>query len=136
MPPSLAEKPSGVELASLDNLRDPSSFAVKGDFFELVDFARRVGGGADLSDGFALLLTSEHEAEEGLEELAAVGWLRRLGVQPYRVRVSGHYYPHELGRVLGLVKPREIIPVHTEAPELVLELSRKLGFTAHPRAGV
>ncbi len=96
------------------------------DLFELVDFARSFAGRVDLRGGFALLMLSEHEAEEGAEEAVALSWLRRLGLQPYRVRVSGHYYPHELARLLRLVKPREVVPVHTEAPELLLDLWRRL----------
>jgi len=123
--PSLADKPSRVELASPDDLRDPSSFAVIADLYELVDFARIAGGEIELKGGFALLLTSEHEAEEGVEESVAIGWLRRLGIQPYRLRVSGHYYAHELRRLLELIRPEGIIPVHTEAPDLLLDLARR-----------
>ena len=56
----------------------------------------------------------------------ALEWLRRLGLQPYRLRVSGHYYPHEFAKLVGLVKPREILPVHTEEPELMLRVFGKV----------
>jgi ribonuclease J len=74
-------------------------------------------------------MVSEHEAEEGVKEAVALGWLRRLGLQPYRLRVSGHYYPHEFARLVGLVKPREIVPVHTEEPGFMLKLFEKLSYT-------
>jgi ribonuclease J len=42
------------------------------------------------------------------------------------VTVSGHYYPHEFARLVGLVKPREIVPVHTEELELMLRVFGKV----------
>uniref|UniRef100_A0A7J3X5W3 MBL fold metallo-hydrolase n=1 Tax=Thermofilum pendens TaxID=2269 RepID=A0A7J3X5W3_THEPE len=124
--PALAEEPSSIELAGPEDLRDPSSFAVAADLYELVEFARDAAPEVELRGGLALLMLSEHEAEEGLEEAVALGWLRRLGLQPYRLRVSGHYYPHELARLIQLVKPREVVPVHTENPSLVHEIFRML----------
>ena len=78
--------------------------------------------------GIALLMVSVHEAEERVEEAVALGWLRCLGLQPYRLRVSGHYYPHEFARLVGLVKPREIVPAHTEEPGFMLRLFEKLAY--------
>ncbi|MEZ0346050.1 MAG: hypothetical protein ABWK01_05835 [Infirmifilum sp.] len=123
-PLALAEKPSQVELVDSDELRSPADYAVIADLFELIDFAR--SSEIELRGGHALLLTSEVEAEEGLEEAVAVGWLRRLGLQPYRLRVSGHYYPYELSKLLKLVRPRRVIPVHTEAPDMLIELWRRV----------
>jgi ribonuclease J len=124
--PSLAERPSFIELAGYEDLRDPSSYTVVADLYELVEFARDAAREVELGGGLALLMLSEHEGEEGVEEAVALGWLRRLGLQPYRLRVSGHYYPHELAKLLQLAKPRELVPVHTEDPALVIELFRRL----------
>ena len=127
--PTLAEKPSLVELAGYDDLRDPSAYTVIADLFEVVDFARGATREIELQGGIALLMVSEHEAEEGVEEAVALGWLRRLGLQPYRLRVSGHYYPHEFAGLVGLVKPREIVPIHTEEPGLMLRVFEKVSHT-------
>jgi ribonuclease J len=124
--PALADEPSTIELAGPEDLRDTSGYVVAADLYELVEFARDVASEVGLRGGLALLMLSEHEAEEGLEEAVALGWLRRLGLQPYRLRVSGHYYPHELARLIQLVKPKELVPVHTEDPDLVLLFFDKL----------
>ena len=50
------------------------------------------------------------------EERVLAGWLYRLGAQIYRVRVSGHYYPHEFREIITSLKPKKLIPIHTEAP--------------------
>jgi len=75
-------------------------------------------------------MLSEHEGEEGAEESVALSWLRRPGLQPYRLRVSGHYYPHELAKLIQLAKPKEVIPVHAEDPAFVFEFFRKLASLA------
>jgi len=46
------------------------------------------------------------EAETRAEEEVLAAWLSMLGVQIYRIRFSGHYYPHELRRILEVLKPR------------------------------
>ncbi len=114
-----------LELAGYEDLRDPGGCAVVADLYELVEFARGAAREVELGGGLALLMLSEHEGEEGVEEAVALGWLRRLGLQPYRLRVSGHYYPHELAKLIQLAKPRELVPVHTEDPDLVLLLFDK-----------
>ena len=124
--PALAEKPSCIELAGYEDLKDPSGYAVIADLYELVEFARDATQEVELEGGLALLMLSEHEGEEGAEESVALSWLRRLGLQPYRLRVSGHYYPHELAKLIQLTKPRELVPVHTEDPALMLEMFRRL----------
>jgi len=52
-------------------------------------------------------------------------WLLRSGIQPYRLRVSGHYYPFEIGEIIKTLNPKRIIPVHTENPELVQVFCKK-----------
>jgi ribonuclease J len=50
----------------------------------------------------------------------------RAGLKPYKLRISGHYYPHEFARLVGLVKPREIVPFHTKEPGLMLRLFERV----------
>jgi ribonuclease J len=49
-------------------------------------------------------------------------WLSLFGIHTYRIRVSGHYYPFELDEILKHVKFKDVIPVHTERPELMLRM--------------
>ncbi|MCC5998245.1 MAG: hypothetical protein LM573_04140 [Thermofilum sp.] len=110
-------------LVSYDSPGKLGAYVVIADLLEVGDYARGAAREIELQGGIALLMVSEHEAEEGVEEVVALGWLRRLGLQPYRLRVSGHYYPHEFA---GLVRPREIVPVHMEEPELMLRVFGKV----------
>jgi len=46
------------------------------------------------------------------------------------LRFSGHYYPHELAKLIQLTKPKEFMSVHTEDPALMLEVFRRLASLA------
>ena len=46
------------------------------------------------------------------------GWLYRYGLPIYHIHASGHAHPIHLKKLVKETKPREIIPVHTEQPEL------------------
>ncbi|MEM1930461.1 MAG: hypothetical protein QXE66_06435 [Desulfurococcaceae archaeon] len=42
-----------------------------------------------------------------------MNWFAKLGVQSYAMRVSGHYYPYQLNKIVRILKPREIELVHS-----------------------
>ena len=46
-------------------------------------------------------------------------WLSLFNIHPYRLRVSGHYYPFELQEIVNKIKFREFIPIHTTYPEIM-----------------
>ena len=85
--------------------------------YETVDLARTLMR-VDLSKpAIAILVSSEPVSEEySIESRKQLEWLRLVGVQPYRIRVSGHYYPHELKYILKITNPKKIIPIHTLYP--------------------
>jgi hypothetical protein len=58
-------------------------------------------------------------AEEMVEYEVVNRRLLRSGIQPYRLRVSGHYYPYEIYKILKTIRPKQVIPVHREHPELM-----------------
>ena len=74
----------------------------------------------------AILTTPEPlEAESEVEEETLAYWLYTLGVQVCRIRLSGHYYPHELRNILDIIKPEKLVPIHTRHPSLILKLANK-----------
>jgi ribonuclease J len=56
------------------------------------------------------------EAEIDFDRLK--NWLASYGLPLYQIHTSGHIMPHELAEVFHKVKPKKLIPVHTEYPEL------------------
>jgi ribonuclease J len=44
----------------------------------------------------------------------------------YRIRVSGHYYPHEFREIITSLKPKKLIPTHTETPDTMISIFKKI----------
>jgi ribonuclease J len=80
----------------------------------------KVWGEAPDLAGSVLVLTDPEPREsiKEVEEETLRAWLRIFGVQTYRVRFSDHYLPHQFLYIIERVKPRELIPIHTEEPTL------------------
>jgi ribonuclease J len=87
---------------------------------EIVDFLKDLSlTGNLLKDSVAVMSEPEPEREEASGYEVVSIWLSKMGVQHYRVRASGHYYPYQLETILNTVKPKKKIGIiHTEAPEL------------------
>ncbi len=124
------EKPSlvPVDYVSLkqDVLKDPGSFLLVQEPVGFLEMLRQMRiWGEEIPRGATAILTTPEplEAESEVEEETLAYWLYTLGVQVYRVRLSGHYYPHELRGVLDTIKPKKLIPIHTKYPSLVLKLA-------------
>ena len=47
-----------------------------------------------------------------------VNWLDHFGLPMYQIHSSGHMMPTELRETIGAVKSRQLLPIHTEQPEL------------------
>ena len=121
------EKPSlaPVDYVSLkqDVLENPDSYLLVQEPVGFLEVLRQMRlWGEELSgDAISILTTPEPlEAESEVEEETLVYWLYSLGVKVYRVRLSGHYYPHELRNILDIIKPRRLVPIHTRHPKLML----------------
>jgi len=117
------ERPYPFEAIEAEEVvEEPVRYALLADLWGLVDFVR-TWGEEWRTHGYALILTSEPHEEEAVHDLeAALRWMRLYNVQAYRLRISGHYYPHELRRLLEAAKPRRIIPVHTRTPYTLMAL--------------
>lgn len=110
-------------------LKAPGSHVIVQDPVGFLEMLRKMKlWGEELpKNGVAILTTPEPlEAEAEVEEETLAAWLYSLGVQTYRLRPSGHYYPHELRRLLNAIKPAKLIPIHTNRPDLLLALTSLL----------
>mgnify|MGYP000480479504 CR=1 FL=1 len=73
-----------------------------------------------------ITLIGEPLDEEGwILEKRLANWLRKLGITPFRIHLSGHYQPYEFKEILRTIKPKRVIPIHTRAPEIVISLFEK-----------
>ena len=106
-------------------VNDPSSYVVLSNKGEILDFARKRNlGKGSVVISLSTEASSESEEDESVEDT----WLRTLGFIVYRLRMSGHYYPFELKQILDVIRPKKVIPIHTEVPSLMCEYIRQLGY--------
>jgi len=63
--------------------------------------------------------------ESIIEERKLESWLKLLGITSLRIHVSGHYLPHEFKKIINTLKPKELIPIHTQAPSAMIKLFEK-----------
>lgn len=118
--------PADYVSLSRDVLKDPGSFLLVQEPIGFLEMLRHMRiWGEELPGGATAVLTTPEplEVESEVEEKTLAYWLYSLGIQVYRARLSGHYYPHELKTILDTIKPRKIIPIHTRSPSLVLNLA-------------
>ena len=47
-----------------------------------------------------------------------INWLNHFGLPMYQIHSSGHMMPTELREIIGQVKSKRLVPIHTEQPEL------------------
>jgi ribonuclease J len=64
----------------------------------------------------------EVRALKEVEEGALRAWLRSFGAQAFRLRLSGHYLPHQFRYIVEALRPKDLIPLHTEEAELMRRL--------------
>jgi len=94
---------------------------------EIVDLLRDLAAEENLPEGSASILSEpEPRIEEAQEYDVIMNWFSRLGVQAYLMRVSGHYYPHQLKEIIGTIKPKNIELIHT-SPHVRLPARSYLG---------
>ncbi|MEM0005809.1 MAG: hypothetical protein QW406_02955 [Ignisphaera sp.] len=71
----------------------------------------------EFTNSAVILMDPEpRESIKEVEENTIARWLRTLGFEIYRLRVSGHYLPHQLRELIDILKPKTFIPIHTENP--------------------
>jgi len=110
-----------IEESSME--KNPEDYIILADLWHMMDFLRAMDPEKIPPESTAILLTSEPQEEEAIyNEALILRWLMRLNLQPYRLRVSGHYYPYQLKMIVRMVKPKEITPIHTLYPEQLYTL--------------
>jgi len=116
-----------------DVLKKPRDYAVIMEPAGLLKILRKLKSHGDTPDltGSALVLTDPEprESMREVEEEALRAWLRIFGVQAYRLRFSGHYLPYQFPYIVKRVKPRELIPIHTEDPDTMARFFTKIKST-------
>lgn len=112
-----------IEIAFLEELRDRrlAIFMPPHDVKDMESIIRILGENAEGIIHITVL--GEPLSEEWIiEKRKLESWLRLFGITSFRIHISGHYYPYEFKKILKVIKPKRLIPIHTKAPETMLSL--------------
>jgi len=114
--------PTRLGKVNIEDIREKSIILTP--YRETVDFLRELRSrDPNIGNPVAVLSEPEPEGEEHIEYGVMANWFTRLGIQHYRIRASGHYYPYQLREVVEAIKPKEIKPIHTLRPELLIRMA-------------
>ncbi|MEM4467822.1 MAG: MBL fold metallo-hydrolase [Candidatus Nezhaarchaeales archaeon] len=112
-----------------DVLRNPGNYTLLVDPMGLLRTLRKLKMWEDevnLVGSVVVLMDPEpRESIREVEEEVLRTWLKAFGMQTVRLRLSGHYLPHQFRDIIETLKPRELIPIHTEDAETMKRLFRK-----------
>ncbi len=114
------------EKITIEDVKEKTLILVS--YKEIIDLIRDLYLSGSLSkDCLAIISEPEPQIEEGSEYRVIANWFFIMGIESYRIRVSGHYYQYQLKTILDKIKPQKDVKiVHTEKPELFLKLLNKI----------
>jgi len=88
-------------------------------FTELIDVRPSRGG-------HFIHSMSEPFSEEDISLDVMNSWLRHFSLEFHQIHASGHCPSQDLAQIINRVKPKRLIPVHTEHPELFKKLFKNV----------
>ncbi|MBN2151821.1 MAG: MBL fold metallo-hydrolase [Candidatus Lokiarchaeota archaeon] len=91
----------------------PERFIVQLDFYdlnELIDIDVQPGGTC------FLMKTEPFDEDGNIERRVLDNWMERFGLRLVEAHSSGHASGVDLVAMIGRIKPRTLVPVHTESP--------------------
>jgi ribonuclease J len=108
---------SFFEKITLNEINEKSFILVP--YRDIINFIKDVSlTGMHIKDYAIIISEPEPQTEEAIEYDIMSNWFSRMGIQSYRIRPSGHYYPYQLKTILNTIKPKNIKVLHTEKPQL------------------
>ena len=114
---------SPLQKIALEEIEEDALILVS--YREVVDFLKDMSSASNvIKDSVAVMSEPEPEVEEASRYRVVANWFLKMGIQAYRVRASGHYYPYQLKTIIQTIKPKEVIPIHTLYPEYLHALSK------------
>lgn len=113
--------------------RHQSDFIVRIDFFDLVDLTdiRPEKGSCYIRS-----VTEPFDDEGEIELWRVENWLKHFGLYPYKqIHASGHASGPEIKRLIAEINPKLVFPIHTEHPELFVDIVPKGTRVEIPEVG-
>jgi len=89
------------------------------EFTELIDIKPSKGG-------HFIYSMSEPFSEEDIDKKVMDRWLNHFGLEFHQIHASGHCSQQHLKKIIDTIKPKQIMPVHTEYPEIFKQLFKDI----------
>jgi ribonuclease J len=80
-------------------------------FTELIDIRPEAGG------DYIYSMSEPHSELEEVDEEIQSNWLKHFGMELHQIHASGHAPQEDIGRIIETIKPKILVPVHTEFQE-------------------
>jgi ribonuclease J len=110
------------KLLRFGNSRDASEVKKQQDRFLLVcsfpSMGELVEINPDPGSNFILSTSEPFNEEREIEFDKFKNWLDHFGLPMYHIHSSGHVMPNELKRIISRIRPKTVLPIHTEYPAL------------------
>jgi ribonuclease J len=110
------------EMFKLSNVKDAEDIGKKQSKFILVSLFSDLNSLIEIrpEPGSCYLYSSSepHNEEMEIEFDKFQNWLDHFALPMYHAHASGHIMPNDLRQVISIIKPRKIIPMHTERAEM------------------
>jgi ribonuclease J len=88
-------------------------------FTELVDIRPDPGG------HYVYSMSEPHSELESVDEEIQKNWLTHFVMELHQIHASGHAPQRDIGNIIDNIKPKILIPIHTECPEKFKDLPKR-----------
>jgi len=125
------------KLLRFDNVREASEVRNEQGRFLLVcsfsDMGELVEIRPEAGSNFILSTSEPFNEEREIEFDKFMNWLDHFGLPMYQIHSSGHVMPNELKRMISEIRPRCVLPIHTEHPALFARFMQKIAKIELPK---
>lgn len=118
------------KLLHFENVREASEIRKHQDRLLLVcsfsDMGELVEIKPESGSNFILSSSEPFNEEREIEFDKFKNWLDHFGLPMYHIHSSGHVMPNELRRMISHIRPKTVLPLHTEHPALFARFMEKV----------
>ena len=125
------------KLLGLENIREATEIRKHQDRLLLVcsfsDMRELVEIRPEPGSNFILSGSEPFNEEREIEFDKFKNWLDHFGLPMYHIHSSGHIMPNELKRMISQIRPKTVLPIHTEHPALFARFMEKVARIQLPK---
>ncbi len=125
------------KLLRFENVKEASEIRKNQDRFLLIcsfsDMGELVEIKPESGSNFILSSSEPFNEEREIEFDKFKNWLDHFGLPMYQIHSSGHVMPNELNRMISEIRPKTVLPLHTEHSALFAKFMEKVAKIELPK---